>query len=91
MTHATAANAGTNEASRELYAACGFTPWHLIDDYVKAVPVRVAALCVSQGALECQRIRSALREAPLIDRTCRLRETTGPCVIGQSVTCEGKP
>ncbi|MFC2077326.1 GNAT family N-acetyltransferase [Candidatus Bipolaricaulota bacterium] len=38
MTHATVANAGTNEASRELYEACGFTPWHLIDDYVKPVP-----------------------------------------------------
>ena len=40
MIHATVANAGTNEASRELYEACGFTPWHLIDDYVKPVPVR---------------------------------------------------
>jgi len=29
---------GTNEASRALYAACGFTPWHLIDDYVKPIP-----------------------------------------------------
>jgi len=37
MTHATVANAGTNEASRALYQACGFTPWHVIDDYVKPV------------------------------------------------------
>ena len=40
MTHATVANAGINEASRALYKACGFEPWHLIDDYVKPVPVR---------------------------------------------------
>ena len=40
MTYATVANTGTNEASRELYKACGFTPWYLIDDYVKPVPVR---------------------------------------------------
>ncbi|MBU0596128.1 GNAT family N-acetyltransferase [Candidatus Bipolaricaulota bacterium] len=40
MTHATVANAGTNEASRELYKACGFEPRHLIDDYVKRIPVR---------------------------------------------------
>ena len=38
MTCATAANTGANEASRALYAACGFTPWHLIDDYVKPIP-----------------------------------------------------
>ena len=39
MTHATAANSGTNEASRALYEACGFTPRHLIDDYIKPIPV----------------------------------------------------
>jgi L-amino acid N-acyltransferase YncA len=40
MDHATVANAGTKEASRALYAACGFTPWHLIDDYVKPASAR---------------------------------------------------
>jgi RimJ/RimL family protein N-acetyltransferase len=40
MTPATVASAGTNEASRALYEACGFTPWHLIDDYVKPIPAR---------------------------------------------------
>lgn len=35
MNCATVANTADNEASRALYAACGFTPWHLIDDYVK--------------------------------------------------------
>jgi len=40
MSHATVANAGTNEASQALYQACGFTPWHVIDDYVKPIPVR---------------------------------------------------
>jgi len=38
MTVATVANSGTNEASRALYAACGFTPWHLLDDFVKPIP-----------------------------------------------------
>jgi len=38
MIWATVANTGTNEASRALYAACGFTPWHLIDDYIKPIP-----------------------------------------------------
>jgi RimJ/RimL family protein N-acetyltransferase len=37
MTDATVANTSTNEASRALYEACGFTPWQLIDDYVKPV------------------------------------------------------
>ena len=37
MTHATVASSGTNEASRALYEACGFTPWYLIDDYVNEV------------------------------------------------------
>ena len=40
MTHATVGNSGSNEASRALYAACGFTPWHFIDDYVKSIPVQ---------------------------------------------------
>ena len=40
MTHATVADTGTSEASRALYAACGFTPWHLIDDFVKPAPIR---------------------------------------------------
>ena len=39
MIHATVANSGINEASRELYKACEFTPWYVIDDYVKPVPV----------------------------------------------------
>jgi len=38
MQYATVANTATNEASRALYATCGFTSWHLIDDYLKAVP-----------------------------------------------------
>lgn len=37
MTHATVANEGTNEASRELYKSCGFKPWHFIEDYSKAI------------------------------------------------------
>lgn len=37
MTHATVANASTNEASRELYKACGFEPRYLIDDYSKPI------------------------------------------------------
>jgi len=37
MTHATVADSNTNEASRALYAAYGFTPWHLIDDCVKPI------------------------------------------------------
>ena len=40
MTHATVANLASNEASRALYTACGFEPWHLIDDYVKPIPVQ---------------------------------------------------
>ncbi|MFC2078629.1 GNAT family N-acetyltransferase [Candidatus Bipolaricaulota bacterium] len=38
MAYATVANAGTNEASRELYKACGFEPWHMTDDYSKPIP-----------------------------------------------------
>jgi len=38
MTWATVANTGTNESSRALYEACGFTPWRLIDDYIKPIP-----------------------------------------------------
>lgn len=37
MTHATVANEGTNEASRALYEACGFEPWHYLDGFAKAV------------------------------------------------------
>jgi len=37
METATVGNQGTNEASRGLYRAAGFKPWHLVDDYVKAV------------------------------------------------------
>ena len=37
MDYATVANEGTNEASRELYKACGFKPWHFIEDYSKPV------------------------------------------------------
>ncbi len=36
--HAIVVNAGSNEASRNLYRSCGFRPWHLVDDYAKAVP-----------------------------------------------------
>ena len=32
-----AANAAVNEASRALYKACGFTPWYILDDYVRPV------------------------------------------------------
>ena len=39
MTYATVANTGTNGASRALYAACGSAPRHLIDDYVKQIPI----------------------------------------------------
>ena len=35
MAYATVANSGTNEAFRALYKACGFEPWHMIDNYVK--------------------------------------------------------
>lgn len=37
MTHATVANAGTNAASRALYKACGFVPWHFLDGFTKPV------------------------------------------------------
>ena len=35
MPHATVGNTGTNEASRALYEACSFEPWHLIDRRAK--------------------------------------------------------
>lgn len=38
MEYAIVTNEGTNEASRELYRACGFKPWYLLDDYSKPVP-----------------------------------------------------
>ncbi|MCB0081380.1 MAG: GNAT family N-acetyltransferase [Caldilineaceae bacterium] len=37
LEHAIVVNEGTNEASRNLYRSCGFEPWHLVDDYAKAV------------------------------------------------------
>ncbi|MCB0107823.1 MAG: GNAT family N-acetyltransferase [Caldilineaceae bacterium] len=37
LEHAIVVNEGTNEASRNLYRSCGFQPWHLVDDYAKAV------------------------------------------------------
>lgn len=46
MTHATVANAGTNEASPALYQACGFEPWHMIDDYVKRASLDVRTRCL---------------------------------------------
>ena len=38
MTTAEVANSGDNEASRALYAACGFKPWQFLEGYVKPVP-----------------------------------------------------
>jgi ribosomal protein S18 acetylase RimI-like enzyme len=35
MKYATVVNAGTNEAARQLYRACGFKPWQFIDGFVK--------------------------------------------------------
>jgi mycothiol synthase len=35
MKFATVANFEQNEAARELYRACGFTPWYIQDDYKK--------------------------------------------------------
>jgi len=35
METAEAANSGANDASRDLYRACGFEPWQLLDGYVK--------------------------------------------------------
>ena len=40
MTHATVANSGANEAAPALYAACGFTPWYVFEDYVKPIPAQ---------------------------------------------------
>ena len=40
MEYAIVVNAGTNEASRGLYRACGFKPWYLIDGFAKPVPPR---------------------------------------------------
>ncbi|MCA9998089.1 MAG: GNAT family N-acetyltransferase [Anaerolineales bacterium] len=34
MKFATVAHFGQNEAARGLYQACGFQPWHLLDDYI---------------------------------------------------------
>jgi ribosomal protein S18 acetylase RimI-like enzyme/heme-degrading monooxygenase HmoA len=38
LDHAIVVNEGTNEASQKLYRSCGFQPWHLTNDYTKAVP-----------------------------------------------------
>jgi len=53
MTHVTVATAGINEASCELYEACGFEPWHLIGDYVKPVQSHR-----EDWVLACQKTRS---------------------------------
>ena len=37
MEYATVVNEGTNEAARQLYRACGFKPWHLLDDFTKPI------------------------------------------------------
>lgn len=37
LTHALVVNEGTNAASRNLYRACGFQPWYLLDNFVKPV------------------------------------------------------
>ena len=37
MTTAEVANSGDNEASRALYAACGFKPWQFLEGYVKPI------------------------------------------------------
>ena len=37
MKFATVANENNNEASRKLYRACGFNPWHELDGYTKPV------------------------------------------------------
>jgi ribosomal protein S18 acetylase RimI-like enzyme len=39
MECATVANNSSNEAARELYKACGFKPWHKLDDYSKPVSI----------------------------------------------------
>jgi mycothiol synthase len=39
MEFATVATFSSNEAARELYKACGFRPWHELDDYSKSVSV----------------------------------------------------
>ena len=40
MKYATVVNEGTNKASRHLYRACGFKPWHLLDGFAKPVLLR---------------------------------------------------
>jgi ribosomal protein S18 acetylase RimI-like enzyme len=37
LTHALVVNEGSNAASRNLYRACGFQPWYLLDNFVKPV------------------------------------------------------
>jgi len=58
MTHATVANAGTSEASRALYEACGFEPWHVIDEYGSGVGANT-----DPGSELYSRIREASRLA----------------------------
>lgn len=36
MQFATVLNEGTNQAARNLYRACGFRPWHLLDGFARA-------------------------------------------------------
>jgi ribosomal protein S18 acetylase RimI-like enzyme len=42
MEYAIVTNQHSNEAARSLYRSCGFTPWRLIDDYVKPIPARMS-------------------------------------------------
>jgi RimJ/RimL family protein N-acetyltransferase len=37
MEFASVATFSSNEASRGLYRACGFDPWHRLDDYEKPI------------------------------------------------------
>ena len=40
MNYATVVNKGTNEAACQLYRACGFKPWQLLDDFAKPVLIQ---------------------------------------------------
>jgi hypothetical protein len=40
MKYTTVVNDGKNEAARQLYRACGFKPWHLLDGFIKPVVLR---------------------------------------------------
>lgn len=39
MEFATVANFSNNEAAQRLYRACGFRPWHKLDDYSKSISI----------------------------------------------------